>query len=247
MSDTGVQNMDDAALTALIRRAISAPNATDGRDDTIAQRIADALGITQSVPESVPQEAFARYRSQSGDNGLLYRTVNDTDDGSKTARQIAHELTTRNGSYGLNYGGGRVWGTGLYFVGSGSMNDPGEAAHHSANGYGYGNAYTVEARLKPGARIATDADLAGPAARAWARSHVGALAKAGIRVDASGRTHSAGQMRDRDVDTTVAMLMGYDGYKATKQYNVYHTIFNLGALQIARGNKYDRALNRALT
>lgn len=247
VSDTGVQNMDDATLTALITRAMNTAITPDGRDDTVAQRIADALGITQSVPESVPREALARYRSQSGDNGLLYRTVNDTDDGSKTARQIAHELTTRNGSYGLNYGGGRVWGTGLYFVGSGAANDPGEAAYHSANGYGYGNAYTVEARLRPGARIATAADLAGPAARAWARSHVGALAKAGIRVDASGHTHSAGRMRDRDVDTTVAMLMGYDGYKATKQYDVYHTIFNLGALQIARGNKYDRALNRALT
>ena len=57
VSDTGVQNMDDATMTALIQRAQSASITRDGRQDTIAQRIADALGITQNVPESVPQEA----------------------------------------------------------------------------------------------------------------------------------------------------------------------------------------------
>lgn len=241
MSDTGVQNMDDTALTALIRRAISAPNATDGRDDTIAQRIADALGITQNVPESVRQEALAGYRGASGDTGLLYRTVNDARDGSKTARQIAHELTDHADSYGWNYGGGRVYGTGLYFVGTGPGSSPGESAQHSAGNYGWNNPYTIEARLKPTARIATDGDLTSTTARQWALSHKRALANAGIRVDASGYTHAMGSTRDSDVPTTVALLMGYDGYKESDRRNVYHTIFNPGVLQVARGNKFDRA------
>lgn len=246
VSDTGVQNMDDAALTALFQRARSAPRAADGRDDTMAQRVADALGITQNLPESVPQEALARYRSQSGENGLMYRTVNDG--GSKTARQIAHELTNHTGNYGWNYGGGRAYGTGLYFAAQGSASTPGEAAFHSAGSYGWNNPYTIEARLKPTARIATDADLRSAAGRVWAKAHVGALSSIGLRVDASGNVHDAsGSWRSVDIDTTLAMLRGYDGYKESSSTSVYHTIFNLGALQVARGNKFDRANRGQLT
>lgn len=233
-------------MTNLIRRAINAPNAADGRDDTIAQRIADALGIAQNVPESVSQEALAQYRSQSGDTGLLYRTVNDTSSG-KTARQIAHELTDHTDSYGWNYGGGRVHGTGLYFVGTGPGSSPGESAAHSAGNYGWNNPYTIEARLKPSARIATDADLRSRTAKQWALNHKRALANAGIRVDASGNTHATGSTRTADVQTTVAMLMGYDGYKESDTRAVYHVVFNLGALQVARGNKFDRANRGSLT
>ena len=246
VSDTGVQDMDDATLTALFRQARSAPRAADGRDDTMAQRIADALGITQNLPESVPQEALARYRSQSGENGLMYRTVNDG--GSKTARQIAHELTNHTGNYGWNYGGGRAYGTGLYFAAQGRGSTPGEAAFHSAGSYGWNNPYTIEARLKPTARIATDADLRSAAGRAWAKAHVGALRSIGLRVDTGGNVHDAsGSWRSVDIDTTLAMLRGYDGYKESSSTSVYHTIFNLGALQVARGNKYDRANRGQLT
>lgn len=245
VSDTGVQDMDDATLTALFQRARSAPRAADGRDDTMAQRIADALGITQNRPESVRQEAFAQYRSQSGENGLMYRTVND---GAATARQIAHDLTTSTGNYGWNYGGGRAYGTGLYFAAQGPASTPGEAAFHSAGSYGWNNPYTIEARLKPTARIATDADLHSAAGRTWAKAHVGALRSIGLRVDTSGNVHDAsGSWRPADIDTTLAMLRGYDGYKENSSTSVYHTIFNLGALQVARGNKYDRANRGQLT
>ena len=246
VSDTGIQDMDDATLTALLRQARSAPRATDGRDDTMAQRIADALGITQNLPESVPQEALAQYRSQRGANGLMYRTVNDGS--GKTARQIAHELTNHTGNYGWNYGGGRAYGTGLYFAAQGSGSTPGESAMHSAGSYGWNNPYTIEARLKPTARIATDSDLRSAAGRAWAKAHVGALRSIGLRVDTSGNVHDAsGSWRSTDIDTTIAMLRGYDGYKESSSTSVYHTIFNLGALQVARGNKYDRARRGQLT
>lgn len=238
--------MDDATLTALIMRAHQAPMPTDGRDDTIAQRIADALGITQNRPESVPQEALAQYRSQRGENGLMYRTVNDGS--SKTARQIAHELTASTDNYGWNYGGGRAYGTGLYFAAQGSRSTPGEAAAHSAQAYGWNNPYTIEARLKPTARIATDADLRSAAGRTWAKAHVGALRSIGLRVDASGNVHDAsGSWLSADIDTTLAMLRGYDGYREDSSTSVYHTIFNLAALQVARGNKYDRAYRGQLT
>lgn len=241
--------MDDATLTALIRQARSAPRAADGRDDTIAQRIADALGITKNVPESVGQEALAQYRSQRGENGLMYRTLYDA--GGKTARQIAHELTDHADNYGWNYGGGRAYGTGLYFAAQGPRSTPGESARHSA-GYGAGrrNPYTIEARIKPGARIATDADLKGNAAtQRWALAHKGALKQIGLQVNPSGlvtRTAAFKGTRE-DADTTLALLMGYDGYKESSSTSVYHTIFNLGALQVARGNKYARAKSGSLT
>lgn len=243
VSDTGVQDMDDAALTALITRAMNATITPDGRDDTVAQRIADALGITQSVPESVSQEALAQYRSQSGENGLMYRTVNDGS--GKTARQIAHELTNHTDNYGWNYGGGRAYGTGLYFAAQGRASTPGEAAQHSAGNYGWNNPYTIEARLKPTARIATDATFRSTAAKQWALAHKTALSKVAVNVDSSGNISTRG--RDQDMRTTVAMLMGYDGYKESSSTSVYHTIFNLGALQVARGNKYDRARRGQLT
>ena len=243
VSDTGVQDMDDATLTALIMRAHRAPMATDGRDNTMAQIIADELGITKNVPESVPQEALARYRGQSGENGLMYRTVNDGS--GKTARQIAHELTNHTDNYGWNYGGGRAYGTGLYFAAQGRASTPGEAAQHSAGSYGWNNPYTIEARLKPTARIATDATFRSTAAKQWALAHKTALSKVAVNVDSSGNISTRG--RDQDMRTTVAMLMGYDGYKESSSTSVYHTIFNLGALQVARGNKYDRARRGQLT
>lgn len=240
--------MDDAALTALIRQARSAPRAADGRDDTIAQRIADALGITKNVPESVGQEALAQYRSQPGENGLMYRTLYDA--GSKTARQIAHELTDHTDNYGWNYGGGRAYGTGLYFAAQGSRSTPGESARHSA-GYGAGrrNPYTIEARIKPGAHIATDADFTSTAGRTWAKAHTRALKAIGLEVNARGDVtpSSSWNGTHADATTTVAMLMGYDGYKESSSTSVYHTIFNLGALQVARGNKYARANSGSLT
>ena len=249
VSDTGVQNMDDAQLTTLIQRALSAPRAADGRDNTAAQRIADALGITQNVPESVRQEALAQYRSQSGANGLMYRTVNDIP-GGKTARQIAHELTDHADNYGWNYGGGRAYGTGIYFAAQGSGSYPGEAANHSAQGYGRPgrNPYTIEARLKPTAKIATDSALSSTKAKQWALAHKGALSKIGLSVATNGliRNNNPGMSGD-DVKTTVAMLMGYDGYKESSRTSVYHTIFNLGALQVAKGNKYSRAYSGSLT
>ena len=246
VSDTGVQDMDDATLTALIMRAHQAPMPTDGRDRTSAQMIADALGITQQRPESIPQEALARDRGQSGETGLLYRTVNDARDGSKTARQIAHELTDHTDNYGWNYGGGRAFGTGLYFVGTGRNSSPGESARHSAEGYGSPgrNPYTIEARLKPTARIATDSTFNSTAAKRWALAHKTALSKVAVDVHSDGSISTRGRVRD--MYTTVAMLMGYDGYHESDSSNTYHTIFNLGALQVARGNKYDRAVRGQL-
>ena len=246
VSDTGVQDMDDATMTSLIQRARRAARAADGRDDTMAQRIADALGITQNLPESVPQEALAQYRSQRGANGLMYRTVNDGS--GKTARQIAHELTNHTGNYGWNYGGGRAYGTGLYFAAQGRASTPGESAMHSAGSYGWNNPYTIEARLKPTARIATDSDLRSSTAQRWALAHKGALQSMGLRVASNGSVSSGTSgMRGQDVDTTMALLMGYDGYREDSSTSVYHTIFNLGALQVARGNKYDRARRGQLT
>lgn len=243
VSDTGIQDMDDATLTALIMRAHQAPMPTDSRDRTSAQMIADELGITKNVPESVPQEALAQYRGQSGANGLMYRTVND--DSSKTARQIAHELTNHTDNYGWNYGGGRAYGTGIYFAAQGSRSTPGEAAAHSAQAYGGRNPYTIEARLKPTARIATDATFRSTAAKQWALAHKTALSKVAVNVDSRGNISTRGS--DSDMRTTVAMLMGYDGYREDSGTSVYHTIFNLAALQVARGNKYDRAYRGQLT
>ena len=226
VSDTGVQDMDDATLTALIMRAHRAPVPTDGRDHTSAQLIADELGITRNVPESVPQEALAQYRSQRGANGLMYRTVNDQYDANtgaliKTSRQIAHELTSHTDNYGWNYGGGRAYGTGVYFAGQGSRSTPGESAQHSALSYGGRNPYTIEARLKPTARIATDATFRSAAARQWALAHKTALSKVAVNVDSSGNISTRG--RDSDMRTTVAMLMGYDGYREDSSTSVYHS------------------------
>lgn len=242
VSDTGVQNMDDATLTALFQRAMAASITRDGRQDTPAQRIADALGISANKPESVPQEALAQYRSQTYNNGTLYRTVDDAG-GGLSGRQIAHDLTDST-DYGLNFGGGRVYGVGLYFAGRGS-HDSTSAANHSSR-YGGGSrwgSYTIEAHLKPTARIATDGDLSGAKARSWALAHKRALNAAGFHVTnvgVVGARRSSG-MSDNDVKTTVAMLMGYDGYHNGRSNVPYYTIFNRGALQVARGNKYDRA------
>lgn len=239
VSDTGIQDMDDATLTALIQRAQSAPRPTDRRDDTMAQRIADALGISANQPESVRQEALAQYRGQHYEQGTLYRTVND---GAITARQIAHDLTDATGSYGLNYGGGRVWGTGLYFAGTGH-NGYGNAGSRESAGYGWTNPYTIEARLKPTARIARLSDLTGPKGQAWMRAHSATLNKLGISTYSRGGISSRyiNGMTDDDATTTLAMLMGYDGFRNDDTSTPYYTIWNRGALQVARGNKYDRA------
>ena len=239
VSDTGIQDMDDATLTALIQRAQNAPGPADNRDDTMAQRIADALGITANQPESVRQEALAQYRGQHYEQGTLYRTVND---GAITARQIAHDLTDATDSYGLNYGGGRVWGTGLYFAGTGH-NGYGNAGSRESAGYGWTNPYTIEARLKPTERIATLRDLTGPKGQAWMKSHATTLTKLGIGVDRHGYITSRyiRGMTDDDATTTLAMLMGYDGFRNDDTSTPYYTIWNRGAMQVARGNKYDRA------
>lgn len=251
MSDTGIQDMDDATLTALITRAINASITHDGRQDTPAQRIADALGLTNNQPESVPQEALAQYRNGTYENGTLYRTVNDQRDSQgrvvKTARQIAHDLTSAN-DYGLNFGGGRAWGTGLYFAGTGSRGSRGAGAYESwCYGSGPATSYMMEARIKPTARIATARDLSSAKTQQWAKSHVNALRKIGLHVNASGHilNRNPGMSSD-DVNTTVAMLMGYDGFRNDSSTTPYFTIFNRGALQVARGNKYDRAGNRTL-
>lgn len=239
VSDTGVQDMDDATLTALIQQAQSAAAPTDGRDDTLAQRIADALGISANQPESVRQEALAQYRGQTYEQGTLYRTVND---GNITARQIAHSLTDSTDNYALNYRGGRVWGTGLYFAGTGH-NGYGNAGSRESAGYGWTNPYTIEARLKPTARIATLSDLTGPKGRAWMRAHSATLNKLGISTYSHGGISSRyiNGMTDDDATTTLAMLMGYDGFRNDDTSTPYYTIWNRGALQVARGNKYDRA------
>lgn len=248
VSDTGVQDMDDATLTSLVMRAMSATITRDGRDDTIGQRIADALGISQNRPELVSQEALAQYRSQSGANGLMYRTVNDIP--GKTARDIAHEMTTSTGDIGLNYAGGRAIGIGLYFAAQTPTSSPGRAAEHSAVWYGIGagNSYTIEARLKPTARIATRNTIEGPQGRQWALAHQGTLRGMGLRVASNGTVHetSSWQGSTADMRTTLAMLMGYDGYNSENS-NGYHTIFNLGALRVAKGNKYTRAWNGSLS
>lgn len=247
VSDTGIQDMDDATLTALIKRAQQAPRPTDGRDDTLAQRIADALGISANQPESVRQEALAQYRSGDYEQGTLYRTVND---GAVTARQIAHSLTDSTDNYALNYRGGRAWGTGIYFAGSGPSASRGygtPGARESA-GYGRNNAYTIEARLKPTARIATLSDLTGAKGQAWMRAHAATLNKLGIGVYSHGgiSSRSIGGMTDDDATTTLAMLMGYDGFRNNDSIIPYYTIWNRGALQVARGNKYDRAIRGQL-
>lgn len=239
-SDTGIQNMDDATMMALIQRAQSAPGPTDNRDDTMAQRIADLLGLSANRPESVRQEELAQYRSGTYDQGTLYRTVNDGRSGI-TARQIAHDLTDST-SYGMNYGGGRVWGTGLYFAGTGHNGGRGAGARESS-GYGWTNPYTVEARLSPTARIATLSDLTGAAGKAWVRSHASTLTRLGISINRYGGISSRyiNGMTDDDATTTLAMLMGYDGFRNGDTSTPYYTIWNRGALQVARGNKYDRA------
>lgn len=238
VSDTGVQDMDDATMMALIQRAQNAPRSTDGRDDTVAQRIADLLGLSANRPESVRQEELAQYRSGTYDQGTLYRTVND---GAITARQIAHDLTDSD-SYGMNYGGGRVWGTGLYFAGTGHNGGRGAGARESS-GYGWTNPYTIEARLSPTARIATLDDLTGARGLAWIRSHASTLSRLGISVNHRGGISSRyiNGMTDSDATTTLAMLMGYDGFRNDDTLTPYYTIWNRGALQVARGNKYDRA------
>lgn len=245
VSDTGVQNMDDATLTALITSALRASITQDGRQDTPAQRIADALGITQNVPESVPQEALAQYRNGTYENGTIYRTVKDIRRG-KTARQLAHELTSST-DYGLNFGGGRAWGTGLYFAGTGSRGSRGAGAYESwCYGSGSATSYMMEARIKPTARIATFADLNTAKARSWALAHKGALTKLGLQVTPTGDVNGNWRMGSDDVNTTVAMLMGYDGFRNGDSNTPYYAIWNRGALQVARGNKYDRAGNRTL-
>lgn len=244
VSDTGVQDMDDAALTALITRAMNATITPDGRQDTPAQRIADALGITQNVPESVPQEALAQYRGKVYEQGTIYRTVNNA--GGKTGRQIAHDLTSSS-DYGLNFGGGRCWGCGLYFAGSGpnAPNSNYGAVDSSNYGSSARGAYTMEARFKSTAKVATVSDVTGPAGRAWAKKHAGALRKMGLSVTASGSvtSRSTRSMSSDDMHTTLALLMGYDAYRGGTTTVPYYTIFNRGALQVARGNKYDRASN----
>lgn len=244
VSDTGVQNMTDAQLTALITRAMSASITHDGRQDTPAQRIADALGLTNNVPESVSQEALAQYRNGTYENGTIYRTVNDA--GGKTGRQIAHELTSAN-DYGLNFGGGRAYGTGLYFAGTGPRGGNGAGAYESSlYGSSWRGAYTMEAHIKPTAKIATAASLRSASAKQWAKNHTRALSQIGLRVDASGNVHGNRSMSSDDVNTTVAMLMGYDGFRNGNTNTPYYTIFNRGALQVARGDKYSRASSRTL-
>ena len=249
VSATGIQNMDDATLNALVQQALAAPMVNDGRHDTVAQRIADALGITAGVPTSVPQEAFAADRAKSGANGLMYRTVNDQHDRNtgalvKTAQQIAHDLTTHTGSYGLNYGGGRAYGVGLYFAAQGSADSAGAAAYHSS---GYGNPgqnpYTIEARFKPGARVATATTVSNAKAKAWAKSHVTALRSMGIHVNPDGSTtpRRSSSMSTADMRTTIALCMGYDAFREDSKHSTYHAIFNPGALEVSRGNKYGRA------
>lgn len=245
-SDTGVQDMDDATLTALITRALSASITSDGRQNTPAQRIADALGLSANKPESVRQEALAQYRGQTYEQGTIYRTVN-AGHGSKTAQQIAHELTDST-DYGLNFGGGRCWGTGLYFAGTGPRaSTRNYGAIESAVGYGYGNAYTIEAHIKPTARIATASTFSTTAAKNWAKAHTQALARLNLRVNASGNIiNNSRNMSSEDVQTTVAMLMGYDGFRNGDTSTPYYTIWNRAALQVARGNKYARASARQL-
>lgn len=242
-SDMGIDRMDDATLTAAITRALRSRITSDGRQDTPAQHIADALGFTANKPESVPQEALAQYRGQHYENGTIYRTVRDV--GAKTARQIAHDLTSSD-DYGLNFGGGRAYGTGLYFAGTGSRGT-GNAGARDSYWYGRGNpnSYMMEARIKPTANIATSGYLQTAKAKNWAKAHKTALGRIGIQVSASGAISSR-TMDSDDMRTTVAMLMGYDGYRNSDTTTPYYTIWNRGALQVARGNKYSRAGNGQL-
>lgn len=237
--------MDDATLTALVQRAQRATIARDGRQDTIVQRIADILGISANQPESVSQEALAQYRGQANGAGTIYRTINDA--GNKTGRQIAHELTSSN-DYGLNFGGGRVFGCGLYFAGSGVQARGNNLGAFESSLYGSSSegAYTIEARFKPGARIAGNWDITGPQGQAWAKSHAGALRSMGLKVDSQGNVTGNHGTSSADVKTIMALCMGYDAYRNTDSTTPYFTVFNRGVLQVARGNKYDRAANRSL-
>lgn len=241
----GIDRMDDATLTAAITRALQSRITSDGRQDTPAQHIADALGFTANKPESVPQEALAQYRGQHYEDGTIYRTVPDGK--GKTARQIAHELTSSD-DYGLNFGGGRAYGTGLYFAGSGSRSI-GNAGARDSYWYGRGqsNAYMMEAHIKPTARIANSGFMSTAATKKWALAHTSALRKIGLTVASNGliRNNNPGMSSD-DMRTTVAMLMGYDGYRNGDTTTPYYTIWNRGALQVARGNKYSRAGNGSL-
>lgn len=249
-----VQNMTDAEMTAMISRAQNAPYPTDARDDTIAQRIADALGISQQTPESVSQEALAAYRGGLYENGTIYRTVEDAD--TITGPEIAHGLTSDASAYGWNYGGGRVWGTGLYFAGTGpDASTPNRGALMSSRYGGGPGSYTMEARFRPGARIATESDLTSAAAKAWVRAHAGTLRSLGLTVNTRTGTFktpstwvdpSRGVYGDEDANTVVAMLMGYDALRNISTSVPYYTVFNRGALQVARGNKYRRASTETL-
>lgn len=236
--------MDDAALTALIRRARSVATKRDGRQDTIAQHIADVLGLSKQQPEAVSQESLAQYRDGTYENGTLYRTV--TPGGNLTERDIAHQMISST-DHGLNFGGGRAFGTGLYFAGTGRSGSRGAGAYESSLYGSRGNSYTLEARLKPTARIATSGTMTGTTARQWIRTHRGALTSMGIAVRSNGGVYSTRTgMTSVDAVTTVAMLMGYDGYRNDDSSTPYYTIWNRGALQVARGNKFDRARNNAL-
>ena len=190
------------------------------------------------------QEALAQYRGKIYEQGTIYRTVNNA--GGKTGRQIAHDLTSSS-DYGLNFGGGRCWGCGLYFAGSGPNAPYSNYGAIDSSNYGSSarGAYTMEARFKSTAKVATVSDVTGPAGRAWAKKHAGALRKMGLSVTATGWVISRSQrgMSNDDMHTTLALLMGYDAYRGGTTTVPYYTIFNRGALQVARGNKYDRASN----
>lgn len=236
----GIDRMDDATLTAAITRAMRAGITRDGRQDTPAQHIADALGFSANRPDSVSQEALAQYRGQKYEDGTIYRTVYGAN--GKDGRQIAHELTSSN-DYGLNFGGGRVYGTGLYFAGTGARGN-GNAGARDSYWYGRGrsDAYMMEARIRSTAKIATSGFMARVATKTWAKAHKGALNRLGFSVSSTGTiTKGSFSGSADDMRTTVAMLMGYDGYRNENQSVPYYTIWNRGALQVARGNKYARA------
>lgn len=241
----GIASMDDATLTAMVTRALRASITRDGRQDTPAQHIADALGFSANRPESVSQEALAAHRGRKYEDGTIYRTVHDA--AGKQARQIAHELTSAH-DYGLNFGGGRAYGTGLYFAGTGARGTGNSGARDSYwYGRGQANAYMMEARIKPNAQIAKYGFMGTAKTKKWALSHRGALQAVGLTVSASGAIgHRGFNGSIDDVYTTVAMMMGYDGYRNENTSTPYYTIWNRGALQVARGNKYSRAGNGQL-
>lgn len=239
-TDMGIAKMDDATLYAAIHRGIGMGIKRDGRQDTLAQHIADALGFTANKPDSVSQEALAQYRGKHNEDGTIYRTVAPIP--GKTARQIAHDLTSSD-DFGLNFGGGRAYGTGLYFAGNG-RNAVGNAAARDSHWYGRGHtdAYMMEARIKSTARIAKSDFLNTSETQAWAKTHTRSLTRLGFKVMPSGviRPGTFGGS-NADMKTTIAMLMGYDGYSNGDARTPYYTIWNRGALQVARGNKYARA------